>query len=71
MNPSEINIEDIVVENESVWSQVCEECAKKLDFKNCNEQIPLDKYTCGVENCQNIAVYYLELEKEIINESKL
>lgn len=71
MNLSDINIEDIVIENDSAWSQACEQCANKLGFKNCNEQIPLDKYTCGIEDCQNRAVYYLELEKVITNESKL
>lgn len=58
-------IEDIVYESKSAWSQVCKQCAHKLGFINCNEEIPLDKYICGVMNCENIAVYYLEFEKEI------
>lgn len=65
---SDLTIEDIVYEDDSAWSQVCEQCAKILDYDNCNEQIPLDKYICGIENCQNIAKYYLELE--IFNSNK-
>lgn len=71
MNYNELNIDDIVRENDVAWSQVCEECATKLNFENCNEEIPSDKFVCGIRNCQNTAVYYLELEKEIINENKL
>ena len=71
MNYNELNIEDIVRENDVAWSQVCEECATNLNFENCNEEIPSDKFVCGIRNCQNTVVYYLELEKEIINENKL
>ncbi|OIP02829.1 MAG: hypothetical protein AUJ98_00210 [Bacteroidetes bacterium CG2_30_33_31] len=64
-----LKIEDVIEDNVGVWSQVCESCAKKIDHANCNELIPLDKYLCGVENCQNIAKYYLEIEsKKYINE---
>jgi hypothetical protein len=71
MKCNEINIEDIVRENDSAWSQVCEECASKLKFENCNEEIPLDKFVCGIQNCQNTAVFYLEIKNEIIDENKI
>lgn len=71
MKVNDLIIDDVIFEKRSTWSQVCEECASKLNFENCNEEIPLDKFVCGIQNCQNIAVYYLELENEIINENKL
>jgi hypothetical protein len=71
MKYTEINIEDVVNENDSAWTQVCKECASKINFENCYEEIPSDKFVCGIQDCHNTAVYYLEIENKIKDENRL
>lgn len=60
MKYQEINFDDVVVDDNRKWTQVCCECAKK-SFKNeVWDEIASNGYTCGVENCNNQAKYYLD-----------
>ena len=59
-----ISFDDLVIEEKGTWTQVCEECSessKKLGFF---EEIPINGLLCGVKDCQNQALYYLDLNNE-------
>ena len=55
--------DDIVLEDKSTWTQVCEECAEKYSELGCLEEIPIC-LICGVSGCNNEAKYYLDIYKE-------
>lgn len=68
MKLDEFVFDDIVVEENCIWSQVCNQCANKLEFENIFEEIPSDQVICGIENCSNIAEFYIELNRHIKDE---
>lgn len=59
---------DIVLEETSTWTQVCEKCAENHSELGHLEEIPIN-LTCGVSGCNNEAQYYLNIYKEeFVNE---
>lgn len=52
--------DDIVFEENSTWTQVCEECSKKHADLGFLEEIPINLF-CGALNCKNQAKYYLDI----------
>ncbi|MCB0514906.1 MAG: hypothetical protein R2798_14520 [Chitinophagales bacterium] len=60
--------DDIVLEETSTWTQVCEECAESYSELGHLEKIPIN-LICGVSGCNNEAKYYLDIYKEeFVNE---
>lgn len=60
MKYQEIDFDDVVVDDNGKWTQVCSECAEK-SFKNeVWDEVPTNGFNCGVENCNNQAQYYLD-----------
>lgn len=60
--------DDIVLEEKSTWTQVCEECAENSSELGHLEEIPIN-LICGVLGCNNEAKYYLDIyKKEFVNE---
>lgn len=61
--------DDIVLEEKTTWTQVCEECAEKHSDLGCLEDIPIN-LICGVSGCDNEAKYYLDIYQEDFNNEK-
>ncbi len=54
--------DDIVLEDKSIWTQVCEECSEKYSELGSMDETPID-LICGVSGCKNEAKYYLDIYK--------
>ena len=61
--------DDIVLEVESTWTQVCEKCAENHSDLGHLEEIPIN-LICGVSGCNNEAKYYLDIYKEDFDNEK-
>jgi hypothetical protein len=55
--------DDLVVEENGKWTQVCDECSKKHSELGILEEIPIADLICGIKGCENEAFYYLDLKK--------
>lgn len=65
-----IKFDDFVVENNDIWSQICECCYKK-HFLQCDiSSIPVNNLICGVEKCNLEADYYLDFLCEKTGQEK-
>ena len=53
--------DDIVTDEDWIWTQVCEECAKTYSKLGRLEDIPVDGLICGVTGCDKEAQYYLTI----------
>ena len=61
--------DDIVTDENGIWTQVCEKCAKTYSKLGRLEDIPIGGLICGVTNCDKEAQYYLTIyEIEFSNE---
>lgn len=49
----------VVGDDEHVWSQVCEQCVAKCDFKR-SELDECGSGICGVEGCSNDSSFYID-----------
>ena len=59
-----ISFEDLVIEEKGTWTQICKECSEKTIELGCLDEIPINGLICGVKDCQNQALYYLDLNNE-------
>lgn len=50
--------DDLVIDKNGLWTQVCRECAANLSFVGL-EDIPID-IICGIKGCYRIAYYYFD-----------
>ena len=57
---SNIVFDDYVVEELSVWSQVCNGCAQPLPISRL--QLMTNTTICGVQGCENNAEMYYDLK---------
>ena len=64
MKYNEVIFDDVVIEKNNKWSQVCDSCAKKYFNDEVWDEIPAEGFTCGIENCNNEAEYYLDFRNE-------
>ena len=63
MNNCEVIFDDLVVEENGKWTQVCANCSKKYAELGHLDEIPIAHLICGANGCKNEALYYLDLEK--------
>lgn len=64
MNNYETVFDDLVVEENGKWTQVCNECAKNYSELGILDDIPIAGLICGTKGCENEALYYLDLKNE-------
>lgn len=68
MNYKGLTFDDFVEEElngvANKWSQVCKSCTEKYFKDEVHDEIPIDGVICGVENCKNEAIFYLDFGNE-------
>lgn len=60
MKYKETTFDDIVIEDEGTWSQICNSCAEKHFKGEVINEVPIEGLVCGVENCNNEASFYID-----------
>jgi hypothetical protein len=59
-----VMFEDYNIDDDGFWTQVCEECQAKYNFRNARGEvlidIPITGTRCGVAGCENEADFYLD-----------
>ena len=55
-----IQFDDITVDEESEWSQICKACVNKNGIEERYLDEVGDAGTCGVEGCENESEYYID-----------
>ena len=53
--------DDIVTDENGIWTQVCEECKQMHSKFGQLEEVPIDGIICGVNGCDKEARYYLAI----------
>ena len=59
----EIIFDDIVSDEYGEWTQLCMPCAKTYFSNKVWDEIPTEGFICGIKNCNNEAVFYLDIKK--------
>ena len=63
MDIYELIFDDLVVEDNGKWTQVCNNCAKIYAELGHLDEISITNIICGTKGCKNEALYYLDLKK--------
>jgi hypothetical protein len=64
-----IIFDDIVLEDKSIWTQVCDECSDKYSELGNLDETPIN-LMCGVSGCNSEAKFYLDILKKDFNNEK-
>ncbi len=59
-----IIFDDVVVEENNNWTQTCKSCTEKSFSNEVLDEIPTEGIICGVKNCNNEALFYLDFRNE-------
>ena len=60
--------DDVVVEPEGTWSQICRHCVKKHGISKSVLDFEAGYGICGVEGCENEADHYIDFPKGELQE---
>ncbi len=64
MKHKEIEFDDIVIEENGSWSQICDSCIENHIDSDFLDELPIANLICGVKDCNNEATHYIDFKYE-------
>lgn len=64
MKHKEIEFDDVVIEANGTWSQICDNCIEKHIESEYLDELPIANLICGVKDCKNEATHYIDFRYE-------
>ncbi len=64
MKHKEIEFDDIVIEENGTWSQICDSCIENHIDSDFLDELPIANLICGVKGCNNEATHYIDFKYE-------
>jgi hypothetical protein len=64
MKHKEIEFDDVVIEENGTWSQICDSCIENHIESDCLDELPIANLICGVKGCNNEATHYIDFKYE-------